>query len=260
MLILGYILLGAVAGFTAGVFGIGGGIIIVPTLIFAFTYLHFSPEVIAHLAVGTSLSTILFTSLSAIYVHYKKFNIDWSLSIKLSIGMLFGGFIGAYVAEYLSSAMLQRVFAIYAILVALQMWFSWLPKASLVLPKKLGCSLLGGAIGIVSGVFGIAGGTLVVPILTLYRVKMTQAIATSSVTGVAISLSGSIGYIWMGWHNQALPAESFGYVYWPAMLGIILSSTIFAKLGAKLAYNLPANILKKLFSMLLLIIAAKLFL
>ena len=258
MLILGYLLLGAIAGLTAGIFGIGGGIIIVPTLIFAFTYLQFSPDVVAHLAVGTSLATILFTSLSAIYVHYKKFNIDWPLSIKLSIGMLFGGFIGAYVAEYLSSALLQRIFAIYAVIVALQMWFSWLPKGALVLPKKIGCSLLGAVIGIVSGLFGIAGGTLVVPILTLYRVNMTQAIATSSVTGVAISLSGSMGYIWMGWHNQALPSESFGYVYWPALLGIILSSTIFAKIGAKLTYNLPANILKKLFSLLLLIIAVKL--
>ena len=113
MLLLGYILLGAIAGLVAGVFGLGGGIIIVPTLIFTFSYLHFPPEVLTHLAVGTSLSTILFTSLSAIYVHHKKLAIDWSLAVKLSVGMLLGGLIGAYFAEFMSGVILQRIFAFY---------------------------------------------------------------------------------------------------------------------------------------------------
>lgn len=255
---LGYLLLGAIAGLIAGIFGLGGGIVIVPTLIFTFTYLHFPADVLTHLAVGTSLTTILFTSLSAIYVHHKKLNINWPLALKLSIGMLFGGFIGAFVAEFIPGDLLQRIFAIYALTVALQMWFSWSPKAVLVLPTRLGCSLLGSAIGMLSGLFGIAGGSLVVPALLIYRVEMTQAIATSAVTGIAIALSGSIGYIWMGWGNPHLPENSVGYVYWPALLGIILSSTLFAKLGAMLAYNLPAHKLKKLFALLLVTIAVKL--
>ncbi|MFT6986642.1 MAG: putative membrane protein YfcA [Psychromonas sp.] len=258
MLLLGYMLLGAVAGLIAGIFGLGGGIIIVPALIFTFTYLNFPAEVLTHLAVGTSLSTILFTSLSAIYVHHRRLAINWSLAFNLSIGMLFGGLIGAYFAEFMSGVLLRRIFAFYSISVALQMWFSWLPKAILTPPKKLGCTLLGSAIGVFSGLFGIAGGSLVVPILTLYRTKITQAIAISAVTGFPIALSGTIGYIVMGWHNTALPDNSFGYVYWPAMLGIVLSSAIFAKFGAMLAYRLPSRKLQKMFSIVLLLVAIKL--
>lgn len=259
MLILGYLLLGATAGLIAGIFGLGGGIIIVPTLIFTFSCLNFPAEVLTHLAVGTSLSTILFTSLSAIYVHHRKLAIDWPLACQLSLGMLIGGIIGASLAEFMSGALLQRIFAFYALSVALQMWFSWLPKAVLSLPRRFGCGLLGAGIGMVSGLFGIAGGSLVVPILTLYRVKITKAIATSAVTGFPIALSGSIGYIVMGWNNPALPENSFGYVYWPAMLGIILSSTIFAKFGALLAHRLSPRKLKKCFALVLVLIAIKLF-
>ncbi len=259
MLLLGYMLLGAIAGLIAGIFGLGGGIIIVPTLIFTFSYLNFPTEVLTHLAVGTSLSTILFTSLSAIYVHHRKLAIDWSLAFKLSVGMLLGGLIGAYFAEFMSGVILQRIFALYTVSVALQMWFAWSPKAILTLPKQLGCAFLGGGIGIVSGLFGIAGGSLVVPVLTLYRIKITQAIATSAVTGFPIALSGSIGYIMMGWNNPSLPESSFGYVYWPAMLGIISSSTIFAKFGAMLAHHLSPIKLKKMLSIVLMLVAIKLF-
>lgn len=139
------------------------------------------------------------------------------------------------------------------------MWFAWSPKAILTLPTRLGCALLGSAIGIISGLFGIAGGSLVVPILTLYRVKITEAIAISAVTGFPIALSGTIGYIIMGWNNPALPENSLGYVYWPAMLGIILSSTAFAKLGALLTHRLAHRKLKKLLAMMLIFVAVKLF-
>ncbi|MCW8995551.1 MAG: sulfite exporter TauE/SafE family protein, partial [Psychromonas sp.] len=134
MLLLGYIFLGAIAGLTAGIFGIGGGIVIVPTLIFTFSYLNFPPEVLTHLAVGTSLSTILFTSLSAIYVHHRKLAINWPLAVKLSIGMVFGGLIGAYFADFMPGVLLQRIFAFYCLFVALQMWFLWSPKAISTIP------------------------------------------------------------------------------------------------------------------------------
>jgi len=255
MVLLGYLLLGAIAGLIAGIFGLGGGIIIVPALIFTFTYLNFPPEVLTHLAVGTSLSTILFTSLSAIYVHHRKLRIDWSLAAQLSLGMLFGGLMGAYFAEFMSGVLLQRIFAFYSLSVALQMWFSWSPKAALTLPKKLGCTMLGGVVGVFSGMFGIAGGSLIVPILTLYRIKITQAIAISAVTGFPIALSGTIGYMIMGWNNPSLPENSIGYLYWPAMLGIILSSTLFAKFGAMLAHNLHPVKVRKMFSIVLLLVA-----
>jgi len=258
MLLAGYIALGAIAGLIAGIFGLGGGIIIVPALIFTFGYLNFPPEVLTHLAVGTSLATILFTSLSAIYVHYRKLSIDWLLAVKLSAGMLPGGGSGAALAEFMPGAILQRIFALYCLFVAIQMWFAWSPKAALTLPTRFGCALLGGLIGIMSGIFGIAGGSLVVPVLTLYRVKITRAIATSAVTAFPIALSGTVGYLIAGWNNAVLPEGCVGYIYWPAMLGIILSSTVFAKIGALLAHNLPPGNVKKLLALLLLV-AVKLF-
>lgn len=258
LLLLSYILLGAVAGLIAGIFGLGGGIIIVPALIFTFSYLNFPPEVLTHIAVGTSLSTIMFTSLSTVYVHHKKAAINWSLAFKLSLGMLLGGLIGAYFAELVAGELLQKIFALYSMTVACQMWFSWQPKGVLVIPQKMGLAIVGSGIGVVSGLFGIAGGSLVVPILTLYRIKITQAIATSAVTGFPIALSGSIGYLLTGWDNVALPDYSVGYIYLPATLGIVISSTVFAKMGAKLVHRLPPEKLKKSFAIVLLLVAFKL--
>jgi uncharacterized membrane protein YfcA len=259
LILFGYMLLGAVAGLIAGVFGLGGGIIIVPSLIFTFSYLNFPHEVLTHLAVGTSLSTILFTSLSAIYVHNKNILINWSLAFKLSIGLLLGGVLSAYFAEFFTGGMLQKAFAIYCFTIAVQMWFSWQPQATLVLPKKLGLACLGTLIGFISGLFGIAGGSLVVPVLTLFRVKMLEAVSTAAVTGFPIALSGTISYIFMGWSNIFTPEYSLGYIYLPATLGIIITSTVFARIGAKLVHTLPVYKTKKAFAIVLLLIACKLF-
>ncbi|MEI6896603.1 MAG: sulfite exporter TauE/SafE family protein [Psychromonas sp.] len=260
LLFMAYLVLGAIAGLIAGVFGLGGGIIIVPTLIFTFSYLNFPPEVLTHLAVGTSLSTIIFTSLSAIFIHHKKFAVNWALAFKLTLGLLFGAFIGAYFADDFSGELLQRIFALYSLIVALQMWFLWQPKATFILPKKAGLSLIGTFIGFISGLFGIAGGMVTVPILTLYRVNITQAIATAAVSGFPVALSGTIGYIMMGMDNPNLPEYSLGYIYLPATFGIILSSTVFAKIGVSLAHTLPPEKLKKTFAIVLLLVAIKLFL
>lgn len=259
-ILLAYILLGAVAGLIAGVFGLGGGIVIVPTLIFTFTFLEFPPEVLTHLAVGTSLTTILFTSLSAIYIHQKKRAIDWALCIKLISGLLLGSLLGAYCAHFFSGQLLQRIFAIYSVLVAAQMWFSWRPRGQWRLPKQHGLSLLGGIIGIVSGLFGIGGGTVTVPVLTLYRVPITEAIACAAVSAFPVALAGSVGYLIMGLDHAHLPPYSVGYIYLPAALGIIISSTLFAKIGARLVHQLSPQKLKKTFAIVLLLIAIRLFL
>lgn len=258
MIFLSYLLLGSLAGLTAGIFGVGGGIIIVPALIFTFGFLGFPAEVATHVAVGTSLSTIMFTSLGSILGHHKKKAINWSLAINLSAGMIIGGLLGAFFAHYLPGSILQKIFAAYSFLVAVQMWFSWSPKANWQLPSRFGRGVLGLVIGTISGIFGIAGGSLVVPVLTAYKVKITESIATSAVTGFPIAISGTIGYILMGWNETNLPDHSIGYVYLPAMLGIIVTSTVFAKMGASLAHRLDPEKVTKAFSILLFIIAIKL--
>lgn len=261
MLILAaYLFLGAVAGLIAGIFGLGGGIVIVPALIFTFSYLGFNPDILTHLAIGTSLTTIFFTSLSSIYVHYKKRAINWPLVYKLSIGMFFGGFIGAYAANFLSGIVLQNIFACYALFVAIQMWFSLYPKASYPLPQKFGCIFLGGIVGTLSGLFGIGGGSIMVPVLIFYKVNIAKAVASASVTGFPIAIAGATGYLWSGLNVTQLPEHSFGYIYWPAVLGIAITSTYFAKLGAKITHGMNPKLLKNLFSLLMICVSIKLFL
>ena len=258
MIFLSYILLGAFAGLLAGVFGVGGGIVIVPALVFMFAFNGFSPDVAMHPAVGTSLSTILFTSLSAIFVHHKKGAINWPLALNLSAGMLVGGFVGAYAADFLPGELLQKTFAAYSFVVAVQMWLSWKPKSEWILPDRFGCGVLGAVIGSFSGIFGIAGGSIVVPVLTAYRVKISESIATSSVTGFPLAISGTIGYLLIGLKADDLPDHSVGYIYLPALIGIILTSTLFAKIGASLTHSLEPNKMKKMFAVLLFIIGLKL--
>lgn len=255
ILIAAYLLLGAVAGFIAGVFGLGGGVVIVPALIYTFSFTSISPEVLTHLAIGTSLASIIFTSLSAIYVHHKRQAIDWPLAYKLAAGMFIGGMLGAYIADGLDGTALQNIFACYALFVALQMWFSLKPKAQLKLPKSFGCTLLGSFVGFLSGLFGIGGGSLVVPLLNIYQVNITRAVAIASVTGFPVAISGTFGYLIMGLNAQHLPEHAIGYIYWPALLGIVVTSTYFAKLGAKVTHGLDPQKLKRAFAVLMLFIA-----
>lgn len=258
MIFFGYAFIGVFAGFAAGIFGIGGGIIIVPALLFFFTIIGFPHNIATHIAVGTSLSTILFTSLGSIHGHYKSKAVNWKLAFNLSVGMFFGGMLGALFANFLSGVMLQRIFAIFSFLTATQMWFSWKPNANWQLPKPFGQKVIGAVIGTFAGLFGIGGGSLVVPTLTANKVKISQAIATSAITGFPMAVSGTIGYIYLGWYRTDLPKYTLGYIYLPALFSIILTSIIFAKIGASLTYRLDGVIVTKLFAILLFIIAIKL--
>ena len=258
MVFISYILLGAFAGLIAGMCGVGGGIIIVPALIFTFKIIGFRPDIATHIAVSTSLASILFTSLASIYGHYQKKAVNWTLAFNLSVGMFIGGMLGALFANFLSGEMLQRVFGFFALLIALQMWFLWTPKANVQLPKRFGQIVLGVVVGTLSGLFGIGGGAIIVPTLVGIKVKISQAIATSAVTGFPMAVSGTIGYILLGWNRTDLPQYTLGYIYLPALFGIILTSTIFAKMGASLAHRLDPQKITKLFSILLFFIAIKL--
>jgi uncharacterized membrane protein YfcA len=172
--------------------------------------------------------------------------------------MLAGGFVGAYAANFLPGTLLQKIFACYSFIVAVQMWFAWKPKSEWTLPSRFGCTILGGVIGTFSGIFGIAGGSIVVPVLTAYRVKISETIATSAVTAFPLAISGTIGYLLMGLKAENLPEYSIGYIYLPALLGIILTSTIFAKIGASFTHSLDPQRMQKMFAVLLFIIGLKL--
>ena len=246
-----YLLLGACAGVLAGLFGVGGGIIIVPVLVFSFKAQGFYPSVLTHLAIGTSLASIIFTSVNSVREHQRKGAVRWPIFIWLTVGILLGAGLGALTAEAISGPNLQKIIGVFALVIALQMIFELKPKASRTVPGKVGLTLAGSVIGWASAIFGIGGGSLTVPFLTWRSVPMQQAVATSSACGLPIALASALTFMLLGWHDPRLPAHSLGFIYLPALLGVALTSMVFARFGARLAHRLSARLLKRLFAALL---------
>ncbi|HDZ56461.1 MAG TPA: sulfite exporter TauE/SafE family protein [Pseudomonas xinjiangensis] len=246
-----YLVLGGFAGTLAGLFGVGGGMIIVPVLVYSFAVQGFSTEVLTHMAVGTSLATIAFTSINAIRAHHLKGAVRWPLFVWMTVGIVFGSVLGAVTAALIDGPLLQKIIGVFAIAVAIQMAFDLKPKAGSDVPGKTGLSVAGGFIGWASAIFGIGGGSLTVPFLVWRSVPMQQAVATSSACGLPIAVAGAISFIWTGWEAQPLPDWSVGYVYLPAMVGIAATSMLFAGFGARLAHRLSQRLLKRLFAVLL---------
>lgn len=257
MLIVTYLLVGALAGTLAGLFGIGGGMVIVPVLVITFEVLKFSPDVLTHMAVATSLATIAFTSISSVRTHHQKGAVDWDIVWKLSAGIMFGAVLGVLTADSLTGSGLQIVIGVSALLMAAQMGLGLKPKPSRSLPGSTGLVTTGGGIGWASALFGIGGGSLTVPFLTWCNHPMQRSVATAAACGFPIALVGALSNLVIGWGNVNLPASSAGYIYLPALAGIVLTSVPFARLGAKLAHKLSAEKLKKMFAVLLVLVAIK---
>jgi len=249
--VLIYIGTGLIAGFLAGLFGIGGGLIIVPVLILAFTAQHFPEPFILHMALGSSLASIIFTSLASALTHHKRRAIQWGVVRKISLPIVIGTLLGTVFAAQISSRTLTVIFVIFLTYTATQLIINFKPKSNQELPKWLGLSLAGSGIGFISSLVGIGGGTLSVPFLMWRNVDLRRAIATSAAIGVPISVSGALGYLINGLSVAELPRFSVGFIYLPATLGIVASSVLSATIGAKLAHRLPVNILKKTFAVLL---------
>lgn len=254
-----YLLLGSFAGLVAGLLGVGGGLIIVPVLLWVFQGEGFSGHVIMHMAVGTSLATIVFTSLSSVRAHHQHGAVLWPVFRQLAPGIVIGALLGAAIADVMPTRVLQLFFATFEIMVAIQMAINFKPHASRQLPGYIGMTSVGGGIGALSSVVGIGGGTLTVPYLLWCNVTVHKAVATSSACGLPIAVAGCVGFIVMGWQATALPGFSSGYVYWPAFFGIVCTSVLFAPLGARLAHRLPAKHLKRVFAVFLAILGLRMF-
>lgn len=257
LILLGYLALGAAAGTMAGLFGVGGGLIIVPALVVAFGLQGVAPEVIMHLAVGTSLATIVVTGASSAWAHHQKGSIHREWFLALLPGLLLGAIGGVFVAGALSGGVLGTLFGLFVIAVAVRMVLDRGPVPGSVAPGRAGMALAGGVIGGVSALFGIGGGTLCVPWLTRCGAQMTRAVGTSAACGIPIALFGAATFAVVGWGNPQLPAGATGFVMWPAFLGIVLASVPFARLGARLAHRLPARVLKLAFAALLTLVGLR---
>ncbi|KAB7627309.1 sulfite exporter TauE/SafE family protein [Alkalilimnicola sp. S0819] len=255
-----YLLAGGFAGLTSGLFGIGGGVVVVSVLLFVFGMQEVPQAVRMHLAVGTSLATIVITALSSVRAHHKLGGILWPVFRRLAAGLVIGVVLGAVIADVLSGSALQRVFAVFMVAVCLQMLFGGAPAPHRQVPGRAGLMLGGGVIGTFSSMLGIGGGSLTVPYLAWHGVPMRQAVGTAAAGGLPISLAGAASFVVTGWGEAGLPAGATGYVYWPAVLGIVLMSALIAPVGAKLAHRLPQLLLKRVFAGFLLLIAVRLLL
>lgn len=251
------LLLGLAAGLIAGLLGLGGGVLIVPVLSWVFTAHHFAADTIMLMAVATSLATALFTSSASVVSHHKLGNIDWRTVARLAPGMLIGASVGALVAKQLAADYLRWFFVAYLSYISLKM--AGAKHAAIEpMPRSLSLDLLvGHLIGLISSLLGIGGGTMTVPYLHRNGFSMKNAVAMSSACALPIALSGALSYGWLGWGGEQLPQGSFGYIYMPAFVGIVLCSMITASMGARLAHQLPSMQLKRYFSLILILIALK---
>lgn len=256
-----YLLLGSTVGFLAGLLGIGGGLIIVPVLAFSFTAQDFPPDRILHLALGTTLATIIFTSLASLRMHHAHGAVNWWIVRYLSPGIILGTLAGSTLAGSLSTQVLGVIFVIFIYYAATQMWLNIRPASSHALPGKAGMVAAGSVIGALSSLVAIGGGILTVPFLTLCSVKLQYAIGTAAAVGFPIAAAGALGYIINGMlQAQPLPEYSLGYVYLPALGWIAATSMLTAPLGARTTHRMQTATLKKIFVVLLYFLGTKMLL
>lgn len=258
MELLTYLLTGAVAGLMAGLLGIGGGLVIVPALAWLFAGRGFADTVLMHYAVGTSLATIVATSISSLLAHNRRGSVHWPAVRALTPGILVGALGGAWLAGHIGSPVLGGIFGLFEVLVALQLLAGARPGPHRSLPGAGALAVAGAVIGAVSALLGIGGGTLTVPFLLWNRIDIRAAVGTAAACGLPIALAGAAGFAAAGGlHAGTAPAASSGFIYWPAVVGIVMASIPLAPLGARLAHRLPRRLLRRVFALLLALIGLK---
>lgn len=246
-----YLLIGAIVGFLAGLLGIGGGMIIVPLLVFVFSAKGFPDAILMHASLGTAMATILFTSISSVRAHHRHDGVDWAIARAMAPGILLGGFAAPAVAAQIPTRPLAMFFTAFMFYAATQMFFRVQPKATRALPGSGGLFLTGGVIGILSSLLAAGGAFLSIPFMTWCKVPLRRAIGTAAAIGFPISAAGTIGYVLNGLRIERLPEWSLGFVYLPALGLIVITSMLAAPLGARLTHLMPVAKLRIVFALLL---------
>ena len=254
---LSYPLLGIAAGFVAGLFGVGGGLTLVPVLLMVFAAQGFPQAQIMHLALGTSMATIVATSIASMRAHHGYGAVRWDIVKGLAPGLVCGTLGGSLVAGLVPTRTLATAFTVIVYYASLQMVLDFKPGAHRALPGTPGLFAVGAGIGIVASLVAAGGGFMSIPFMLFCNVAMHQAVGTSSMLGFPIAVAGLIGYLVDGWGVAGLPAHTVSFVYLPAFIGIISCSILVAPLGAKLAHSLPVKPLKRGFGIFLALLATK---
>ncbi len=254
---LSYPLLGVFAGFVAGLFGVGGGLTIVPLLFMIFTAQAFPVEHSMHLALGTSMATIVFTSIASMRAHHRHGAVRWDIVKSFAPGLVIGTLSGSFIATWVPTRPLAMVFTAIVYYAALQMMLDFKPKPHRQLPGTVGMVIAGTLFGVVSSLVAAGGGFLTIPFMVFCNVVIHHAVGTSAALGFPIAVAGTVGYILSGFKTSGLPDFSLGYVYLPAFVGVVAVSFLMAPVGARLAHKLPVKQLKRAFGGFLALLASK---
>lgn len=251
-------LLGMVTGVLAGLLGIGGGLVVVPALIALFHWQGMDAASITHVAIGSSLATIIPTALASIRAHHQRGAVDWPVVKRMALWLLVGACAGGWLAHQIDTGLLRQIFGIFLVVVATQML---LLKVSVQGDERMpgiGTSAFAGTlIGAISGLVGVGGGTMTVPLLAYHGKPLRKAVATSSACGLPIAIGGTLGFALFS--PAVLPGGlSSGAVYWPAVLPVGSFSILLAPWGAHWAHRLPVQMLKRLFALFLVLVASRL--
>ena len=257
MELLAYLLTGAMAGLLAGLLGVGGGVIIVPMLAWLFAQHGFAADTLMQYAVGTSLAAIIPTALSSTLTHQRLGSVLWPLARRMLTGLLPGALFGAWLATQISSTLLGQFFGIFMLLMALKLIAGFKPAPARILPGAIALAGTGSVIGLVSALLGIGGGSMSVPFLLCCGHNIRMAVGTSAALGFPIAVAGTGGFIVNGLATAAQPGLNSGYVYWPAVVGVVLASVALAPVGARLVQHVPQQTLQHLFALLLIILGLK---
>jgi uncharacterized membrane protein YfcA len=248
-----FALIGLLAGYLAGFLGIGGGFIVVPALTFLFLKDPITAPWAIHMAVATSLSTMLVTSLSSLLAHHRKRAIHWPLVRSMAMGLIAGAIMGAAIADFLQGEILIRIFGLFAILAGLQLMLGRHSDGEKPLPGQSLASASGGFIGFISALIGIGGGAMTVPWLLWHGVQPQRAVATSAACGYPIAIAGSLSFIVLG-QGSGLPDAALGYVHLPAFAGIALLGALAAPLGAATVHRMPPRAVRRVFGLFLTLV------
>ncbi|HUQ25050.1 MAG TPA: sulfite exporter TauE/SafE family protein [Burkholderiales bacterium] len=254
---LAYLGIGIVVGFAAGLLGIGGGVVMVPLLVFVFTASGIAPDQVLHIALGTALAAMVFTSLSSMRAHHRHGAVDWNIARSMSPGMLAGSFGAALIAGLIPTRPLAMGFTALVFYAATQILLDLKPPGSRELPGGPGLFAAGAVIGAVSSLLAAGGAFMTIPFLAWCKVPLRRAIGTAAANGLPIAIAGTAGYVINGVRAEGLPAFSVGFVYLPALALVVSTSMLTAPLGARLAHRLPVKRLRTIFALMLYGFATK---
>ena len=250
-----YLLMGLFVGFFAGMLGIGGGLILVTLMVFLFSLQGFPADRIVHIALGTSLTSIVFTSISSMRGHHRHGAVRWDIVKMATPGLVAGTLLGTFVADRMASKYLAFFFVAFVYYAAVWMFVDMKPKPTRTLPGRAGMSVAAIITGIVSSLVGAGGGLLSIPLMTMCNVPMRNAVGTSAALGLPIAIAGAAGYVYNGLGQDHLPPLTLGYVHVPALVGIVIGTFVTVPAGVKAAHAMPVPRLRKIFSVILFLMA-----